>query len=91
MGSGHFGQAEELAMPYGMLGFLIIISCVVLIETGFHHLHQSTFETPYAEMVSTIEKELMIVGFIAFFFKLLLSAYADSISHDWLGALEFAG
>lgn len=68
----------------------IIIASVIAVDLLFHGLFHLTDDTPFAKMIHAIEKELMIVGFTAFIFKIIINS-SDIISGDYLYALEFAG
>lgn len=85
-----FGAIGHLNNEEGSFAFFIVIGCVVMIETFFHHVHLETHDTPFSDMVHAIEKELMIVGCMAFGLKLLLNT-TNFINHDWLLGVEFAG
>lgn len=85
-----FGSAGSLAPDVGMLAFLMVIACVVGIEVLFHHLHEQTKETRYQHMLSAMEKELMIAGFMAFVLKIILNTTTIA-DESWILAIEFAG
>ena len=55
-----FGNLTLISDKHGCLSLLIIICCVIILESIFELLHEITDETPFAVMVSAIEKELMI-------------------------------
>ena len=63
-----FGTMGEISSLQGSLAILIIVLAVLLVEKVFHSLHAITHDTPFQDMVSAIEKELMIVGCMAFAF-----------------------
>lgn len=89
-----FGAVAHLNYEEGSFAFFIVIACVVTIETFFHHVHMETHDTPFSDMVSAIEKELMIVGCMAFCLKLMLSTsdlFNSEEGHNWLLGIEFAG
>lgn len=68
----------------------VIIASVIAVDLLFHGLTHLTDDTPFAKMIHAIEKELMIVGFTAFIFKILINS-SEVITGDYLYALEFAG
>jgi hypothetical protein len=69
---------------------IIIVFSVLLVEDLFEKLNKLTNDTPFQELLRAIEKELMVVGTMAFIFKLIinLKLIADD---DWVLALEYAG
>ncbi len=85
-----FGSVDALNATIGTIAILIIIGAVQLVEYLFHGLHALTHDTPFQQMVSTIEKELMIVGCTAFIFKITINA-KHFLTADWFYALEYAG
>lgn len=85
-----FGSAEGIEPTEGLVAFVVIVSSVVSIEVLFHSIHKQTHESQYAELVSAIEKELMIVGATAFALKIITNA-TSILSEKWLMAIEFAG
>ena len=68
----------------------VIIASVIAVDILFHGLFILTDDTPFAKMIHAIEKELMIVGFTAFIFKIIINA-SNILTGDYLYALEFAG
>ena len=84
-----FGGANELNAIAATSSFLIIIGCAVLLETVFESIHKSVHETPYQDMVSALEKELMISGFLAFVFNTVAGSIGLLDDH-WLVAINFA-
>ena len=97
-GGGHqtgstslFGALLSISPTDGTLAILITVALIVLFETLFHKMQGLTKDTPFQDMVSAIEKELMIVGCLAFLFKVILNANSLLLSHEWTHALEFAG
>jgi len=85
-----FGVVNELGSEYGTFAFFIVIAGVVTIETVFHEVHTMTHDTSYQDMVSAIEKELMIVGIMAFTGKVIFMQVEFS-DYEWVHAVEFAG
>ncbi len=85
-----FGSLSYILIFQGSLSVVIIVFAVLAVEKAFHGLHTITHDTPFADMVSAIEKEMMIVGCMAFIFKIIIST-SSFLNADWLHALEFAG
>ncbi len=92
MAGSLFGIAEYISVTTGVAAFFIVMGFILTFEYFFHWLHTRTKDTAFEEMVTVIEKELMIVGSMAFLLKIILST-SDFLKHnyDWLLALEFAG
>jgi Ca2+-binding EF-hand superfamily protein len=86
---GIFGSMADTDIVIGSVSFLIVISAVLLVENIFHLLEHMAHDTPFEDMVLAIEKELMIVGTMAFILKLIITT-SDFIEYDWYHALEFA-
>jgi hypothetical protein len=84
------GKASSLNNVIGSSAFFIAIGAVVILEKVFHLFHHYTHGTAYYQMLTRIEKELMVVGFISFIFKLILNYY-HYLDHSWHVSLEFAG
>jgi hypothetical protein len=94
------GHGESVETLFGSLGrfkpkivaaaLAIIVGTVLAMEYLFHGLHELTHDTPFHKMVSTIEKELMIVGCTAFLFKIFVNT-TTFLEHNWLFALEYSG
>ena len=86
---GIFGSLTHLPdANIGSAAIIIIIAFVIVIEYVFNKLNHATHDTPYGEMVASIQKELMVVGSCAFLFKVYLSF--NHMEKDWLLALEYA-
>ncbi len=85
-----FGGMQSLDIYLGSVSFIIIVFCILVLEHFFHELHTATHDTPFAEMVAAIEKELMIVGVMAFIFKCIVQS-SSFLPLDWYHALEFGG
>ena len=73
----------------GSSSMLIVITSVLVMENLFRMLEHMAHDTPFQDMVLTIEKELMIAGTMAFIFKLILTT-SDFLENEWYQALEFA-
>ena len=84
-----FGTMIDLNPMAGSLSILIIVVAVICTEKVFEGLHEVTRDTPFSDMVSAIEKELMIVGSMAFIFKIVVNT-TTFLDHSWLAALEYA-
>jgi Na+/phosphate symporter len=88
-GGAVLGQLDHIEIHYGTLSMLIILAAVISIEIIFHHLHVLTAETPFRDIISAIEKELMVVGGIAFILKCIINS--SKIPKHWYIAIEFIG
>lgn len=84
-----FGCLHLLDTGFLSVSFVIIMIFVMGIEWIFHRLHQLTEDTAFYSMITAIQKELMIVGFMAFMLKVIVNAQ-ENINHDWYSAIEFA-
>lgn len=78
----------EIQHFVGTMSILLIIAAVLGTEHIFKSLHILTHDTPFQDMVFAIEKELMIVGCMAFLFKIIINV--QSIEPHWLLALEYS-
>eukprot|EP01032_Pedospumella_encystans_P007663 gene7663-9168_t len=78
-----------LGIYIGTVSVIIIVFAVQMVEYFFHLLHTFTHDTPFHRMVQSIEKELMVVGFTAFMFKILVDT-THFLDLDWFHALEYA-
>ena len=86
---GLFGGLAHLNPEYAALSFILVVAIIVALEHFFHEIHTMTHDTPFADMVSAIEKELMIVGFMALGFKVIIST-TYIVTEDWLHPFEMA-
>lgn len=87
--TGVFGSLHWITPMTGSLSIIIIIFAVYLVENLFHELHRYSDDTPFQDMIAGLEKELMIVGCMAFIFKVIISNNSF-MSTEWLHALEYA-
>lgn len=85
-----FGGISGLNIYMGTVSVIIIVFAVQLVEYSFHLLQTITHDTPFHRMVQSIEKELMVVGFTAFMFKILVNT-TSFLSLGWFQALDYAG
>jgi hypothetical protein len=85
-----FGGITGLEIVVATVSIIIIVCAVQLVEYFFHMLHVITHDTPFYEMIQSIEKELMVVGFTAFMFKILVNTTSFLVL-NWFHALEYAG
>lgn len=85
-----YGALSSLNIFIGTMSIIIIVFSVLFVEEFFEKLNKLTNETPFQELLLAIEKELMVVGTMAFIFKMILNLKLVSNS-DWLIALEYAG
>ena len=86
---GIFGSMADTDIFIGSSSMLIVIIAVLVVENIFHLLEHMAHDTPFQDMVLAIEKELMIVGTMAFILKLIITT-SDFLDYDWYHALEFA-
>eukprot|EP00981_Chlorochromonas_danica_P006344 scaffold1365_cov163-Ochromonas_danica.AAC.34 len=84
-----FGIVSHLDVTKGTIGVIAVVAAVLCVEYLFHVLHELTYDTPFEHLVPSLEKELMIVGFTAFLFKIVVTIEQD-IDPDWYHALEYA-
>jgi hypothetical protein len=84
-----FGSVSSLNAFVGTMGLCVIIFAVLFVGYLFQVLRECTHDTPFEEMVSTMENELMIVGFTAFIFKILVNK-TSFLNSSWYHAIEFA-
>lgn len=85
-----FGAITGLTIFAGTVSVLIIIAAVQTTDYMFHLLHNVTHDTPFNQMVQSIEKELMVVGFTAFAFKIMVDT-TSFLDLEWFHSLEYAG
>lgn len=85
-----FGIMVDIRSYTGSISIIVIVFAVLFVEKVFHGLHALTHDTPFQDMVSAIEKELMIVGSMAFIFKVIINT-TSFLNEEWLVALEYAG
>ena len=87
-----FNAVADIKPLSGSLSMLIIISAVVFIEKLFHYANHITDDTPFGDIISRIEKEMMVVGTMAFIFKVIVNT-SDffAANPEWYLALEYAG
>lgn len=85
-----FGGISGLNIYMGTVSVIIIVCAVQLVEYSFHLLQTITYDTPFHRMVQSIEKELMVVGFTAFMFKVLVNT-TSFLNLGWFQALDYAG
>lgn len=85
-----FGGISSLDIMIASISVLIIVCAVQMVEYLFHTLHLATHDTPFNQMVHSIEKELMVVGFTAFIFKIIVNT-TSFLELEWFHSLEYAG
>ena len=83
-----FGAADYQRPFIGAISLLIVVFCVIATEGFFESLNHLAHDTPFEELISAIENEMMIVGFMAFVLKVILNL--TYINADWLLALEYS-
>jgi hypothetical protein len=85
-----FGVLDALDLKRGTLSILVIVGAVLFIERFFHILNRATHDSAYKDVAKSIEKELMVVGTMAFVFKCVVNS-TSFLSYEWYIALEYAG
>jgi len=89
-GDSLFGIAGSIPASTGVAAFIIVMAIILTFEFLFKWIHSRTHETAFEDMVTVIEKELMIVGSMAFLLKIIINT-TEFLNYEWLIALEFAG
>ena len=70
---GLFGSFDYIQPETAAVCFMLVIIVILILEYVFHEIHSLSHDTPFADMISAMEKELMIVGSMAFAFKLFVA------------------
>ena len=83
-----FGAASYVPILIGTVSIIIVVVSVIAVEAAFELLNHLTHDTPFAELVLAVEKELMVVGSMAFAFKIIINV-TTFINSDWLLGLEY--
>ena len=72
----------------------IMILFIILVVLAVHHffdwLHEVLFDSSYHKILPSIERELMIIGLVAFVFRILTNLYIEGVLHIDHYAMEFA-
>jgi hypothetical protein len=85
------GSIGELDPTTSTIMIIVIVVSVLLVDGAFNLLRDFTRETPFIHIISALERELMIVGFTAFVFRLIFSSGSSSIlTESEYMSLEFA-
>lgn len=84
-----FGIVSHLSAGIGTASVILVVAAVLCVEYAFHVLHELTYDTPFEHLVPSVEKELMLVGFTAFIFKIVVTVEGN-FDQDWYHALEYA-
>jgi len=83
-----FGAAQYAPPMVGTVSLLIVVFCVISTESFFEALNHMAHDTPFDELITAIENEMMIVGFMAFVLKIIINlTHFPSL---WLISLEYA-
>ena len=83
-----FGAAQYAPPMVGTVSMLIVVFCVIFTESFFEALNHMAHDTPFDELITAIENEMMIVGFMAFVLKIIIQlTYFPTL---WLISLEYA-
>ncbi len=85
-----FGGGQNIKAESAVYGLIVTIVIIGTLESMFHVLHDLTNDTTFQELVSAVEKELMIVGSMAFVFKIILNSDTE-LSTETNHAFEFSG
>ena len=83
------GSIGVLNPQISTLMIIVIVFAVLTVEFIFYGLRKLCKDTPFNNLVSVIENELMIVGFTAFIFKIVFTTQ-PFLSDDVYLSLEFA-
>jgi hypothetical protein len=84
-----FQALSAIHVESGTYSIFIIVAFIMILKQLIHAVHALTHDTPFYEMISKIEEELMLVGASAFIFKVILNT-TDFGSVEWAYPLEFA-
>ena len=68
-----FGSFDYIKPETAAICFILVIMVILMLEYVFHEIHSISHDTPFADMISAMEKELMIVGSMAFAFKVFVA------------------
>ena len=63
---------------------------VQIVERVFEFLLEITSETPFESVIILIQQELMIVGFTALLFKVIINT-THFLDYTWFFAIEYSG
>lgn len=85
-----FNSLNTLTVTIATISVLIIIASVFLVEFFFDKLSELADDTPFRQLLIAIEKELMVIGCMAFIFKIISNLNVIE-SESWIFALEYAG
>jgi hypothetical protein len=82
------GQEGE----YQAVGIMIaaIIAVVLVVHHFFEWLHEALYDSSYHKILPAIERELMIIGLVAFVFRIFQNLSIDTALQIDHYALEFA-
>jgi hypothetical protein len=86
--SSLFGSLGHTGVMKGTISIILIISAVQVFEFFFFIIEEFTVDTPFQTMISAIQKELMIVGGMAFVLKCAINT--ASFDAEWLHSIEMA-
>ena len=84
-----FGHYDSIPIVQGSVSVIIIVIAVNIVDVIFENIREVTVDTPFEGMFRAIEQELMVVGVMAFVFKIMLNT-TDFFSNDWVWGLEVA-
>jgi hypothetical protein len=84
-----FGALRDVNVRKSTLSIIAVIVGVLCVELFFHKINHIAIDTPFESILNSVQKELMIVGCMAFIFKIVLQL-STFIAIEWLIPLEFA-
>lgn len=84
-----FGALKDVDVRKTTLSILAVVVGVLCVELFFHKINHIAIDTPFESILNSVQKELMIVGCMAFVFKIVLQL-STFIALNWLIPLEFA-
>lgn len=84
-----FGILESLTPDEVTVSIILIVFAVLFVEHSFELLNHITHDTPFEDMMHAIQREMMIVGCMAFVFKIVINCHLIE-NEKWILCLEFA-
>lgn len=85
-----FGSLAHIGDYHGSISILIIVVIVLLLEHCIKVIKKYTDDTLFEEMIHAIENEMMIVGIMAFAFRIVFDANPHILDDNWHFAMEYS-